>query len=659
MGARLLTRMALLAAICAVAAAQDCPTAPAVDLTAMCAQEPAASAIGCSMRKLCADASLVPHINSPLCDPWRIASSLCADDAEVAAAAGCAQLQASYASAEAFQACLQPYSLRSTGTLKAMHLRECDEMGDLYMGGCDTCSQGSCPDVLRSYSFGCIDMDMGQCDPWRAFCNEDGAPKGEGTAVLCYRDPSKVVRPPPPPVEASPSPSPSHGDDHSPSPSASDACILTPDLPECASYVYPDAAIAADVTSLCDDMPYMPGCTIHTECTAGNITGAKICQGFTVLASLCEDMARMRGCRSFNTLCGAGSLVPQCREYPAVPGLPTTMDAKTSVVEVCDSQPDIPVCETCNALGCPDWLSALAAVCDAAPTHTSCFLRNDFCTAVAAWQEPGSKLEPFCPDDSHSHSPSPSPSASDACILTPDLPECASYVYPDAAIAADVTSLCDDMPYMPGCTIHTECTAGNITGAKICQGFTVLASLCEDMARMSGCRSFNTLCGAGSLVPQCREYPAVPGLPTTMDAKTSVVEVCDSQPDIPVCETCNALGCPDWLSALAAVCDAAPTHTSCFLRNDFCTAVAAWQEPGSKLEPFCPDAPAVEHSPDDAHSPSPSPEHSPDEPHTHSPSPAAKPSPKKSPTSSRKAPPPRRLRRVPPGGKRPPPRKLL
>ncbi len=64
-----------------------CPPAPTVaraQIHEACASAPASTAIGCSMYALCNDGKS-PAIWPVLCQPWRIASSLCADDATIRA----------------------------------------------------------------------------------------------------------------------------------------------------------------------------------------------------------------------------------------------------------------------------------------------------------------------------------------------------------------------------------------------------------------------------------------------------------------------------------------------------------------------------------------------------------------------------------------------
>ncbi|GFR45648.1 hypothetical protein Agub_g7058, partial [Astrephomene gubernaculifera] len=128
---------------------QSCPTAPVVyhsTLQEICSKEPAQSAIGCSMYRLCNDKA--NGIYPTTCSAWKIASSLCSDDSTIVASYSsfCAQLQSSYSSAAQFQSCMQPYTFKNTVTMRDIHLYECDAMDGQPMGGCDTCTHAACPD---------------------------------------------------------------------------------------------------------------------------------------------------------------------------------------------------------------------------------------------------------------------------------------------------------------------------------------------------------------------------------------------------------------------------------------------------------------------------------------------------------------------------------
>ncbi|GFR45647.1 hypothetical protein Agub_g7057, partial [Astrephomene gubernaculifera] len=338
---------------------------------------------------------------------------------------------------------------------------------------------------------------------WKNFClNGDGAPLGKAAAVLCIGNGTTSSAPswPPSPPPDPPSPSPSPPPPPPPSPPsmppptqltpetpASTLCVTNSSLSECASYVYPAANVTADLNSLCTQMPYMPGCTIMFACQNGTATG-DFCRPFTLLSSICYDMPGMSGCKSYRTLCANTSVVPQCKLYPAIPGLPTTKQAKTAVTSIC-ANVSAPECVKCNGLSCPDYLQLLLAVCPGSPAAPGCETYTSWCNASAAWAGSGN-LGTYCPA---LISPPPSPpvprpppvvvlgagtppppaSAAALCVLNSSLPECVSYVYPDSKIAADLKSLCTDMPYMPGCTIMFACQSGEVTG-DFCRNMTLL-----------------------------------------------------------------------------------------------------------------------------------------------------------------------------------------
>ena len=72
---RLLLHGFIMAMMAAATNAQDCPTPPVVlhsKLVAACSSEPARSAIGCSMYRLCNNATLTPAIFPYLCGTWNM-----------------------------------------------------------------------------------------------------------------------------------------------------------------------------------------------------------------------------------------------------------------------------------------------------------------------------------------------------------------------------------------------------------------------------------------------------------------------------------------------------------------------------------------------------------------------------------------------------------
>ena len=44
------------------------------------------------------------------------------------------------------------------------------------------------------------------------------------------------------------------------------SCIQNPTTRNCTDYEYPEASIKADMAELCEEMPYMVGCSIEHEC---------------------------------------------------------------------------------------------------------------------------------------------------------------------------------------------------------------------------------------------------------------------------------------------------------------------------------------------------------------------------------------------------------
>ncbi|GIL46466.1 hypothetical protein Vafri_3456 [Volvox africanus] len=333
----------------------SCPPPPVIlhsTLLSVCSQEPARSAIGCSMYRLCKNETLDPPIFSALCNTWRVASSLCSDDGGIA-----------------------------------------DSIG------------------LCNHE-GCYSMDMGQCEPWLNFCLSDGRPYGDAAAVLCLSPDFRILtvappRPPsPPPDPPTPSPSPPPSPPQllqparpppvSPNPFwSTPSCITNSSLPQCASYEYPSSSITADIMSLCTSMPYMPGCTIRSACQAGNVTG-DFCRPMTLLATICVDMPSMSGCKSYVALCKNTSVVQQCRSFPAIPGLPSINDARKAVIAMCSSM-DMVQCQTCTKLSCSDYLTPLSSICNLSPTLSGCSTYQSWCSASAAWQvAAGSSISSFC-----------------------------------------------------------------------------------------------------------------------------------------------------------------------------------------------------------------------------------------------------------------------
>ncbi|GIL46473.1 hypothetical protein Vafri_3459 [Volvox africanus] len=405
-------------AIMIATAVESCPTPPAVlhsVIIAACSTEPARSAIGCSMYRFCGDGTLQPAIFPQLCTTWNIASSLCNDDANIVSSlALCNQLRAPYTGDAQFRSCLPPYPINSTSAIKALHLHACDEMegypGD-PMAGCDTCTDVSCPDPLASLSAGCIGMPMGQCEGLDALC-------ALGASVLCKKNLEDApMRPPSPPPDQAPISA------MKPPAMTSATCMTDSSSMLCTSYEYPLDNITSDLASLCTSMTYMPGCTIRAACQAGNVTG-DFCRPMTLLATICVDMPSMGGCKSYVALCKNTSVVQQCRSFPAIPGLPTTAQAKLAVVAgLCAANRTAMtlavqnlttvMCAACNQLSCRDYLTPLRSICSISPGLNGCSTYYSWCQTSAAWEVAAAgSISSFCkkePPPPLPSSPRPSP----------------------------------------------------------------------------------------------------------------------------------------------------------------------------------------------------------------------------------------------------------
>jgi copper transporter 1 len=136
----------------------------------------------------------------------------------------------------------------------------------------------------------------------------------------------------------------------------------------------------------------------------------------------------------------------------------------------------------------------------------------------------------------------------EACVTAPSNATCRSFVYPDARAAADVADLCRNMPFMSACSVNAACKAPPGAAAvskdpKTCSPFQLLATICkhDDMAGMSGCSSYNTLCGGGSVVEQCTDFPGMAHLITSDQANRQVRSIC-TEMTMDGCEKCM----PSW-----------------------------------------------------------------------------------------------------------------
>ncbi|GLI59300.1 hypothetical protein VaNZ11_001153 [Volvox africanus] len=505
-----------------------CPPPPVIlhsTLVSVCSQEPARSAIGCSMYRLCKNETLDPPIFSALCDTWRVASSLCSDDGGIADSIGlCKQLQASYLDETQFRSCLVPYNMTSTSEIRSLHLGACGEMARLAdMLGCLSCTKESCPDPLVSYSEGCYSMDMGHCGPWLDFCLSDGSPYGAATAVLCISPdfmmpgvaPPRPPSPPPDPPTPSPSPPPSPWP-RPPSPRPSPPPSPWPRPPSPRPSLPPSPQPPLPPSPIPLSRPQPPQQPSPPPAAPGVILSPP-------------------------------SPNPPSPELPnsPQPSLPSSSPSPPSPLP---PSPPLP-----------------------SPLPSNPELPGPFLPSLLNPSPPPPRPQPYSSlmlDNSFQIVQTPS------CITNSSLPQCASYEYPSSSITADIMSLCTPMPYMPGCTIRSACQAGNVTG-DFCRPMTLLATICLDMPSMSGCKSYVALCKNTSVVQQCRSFPAIPGLPSTNEARKAVMAMCSSM-DMVECETCTQLSCNDYIGAMSSMCTEMPYMIKCDVYATWCKASMAW-----------------------------------------------------------------------------------
>ncbi|GIL71277.1 hypothetical protein Vretimale_2865 [Volvox reticuliferus] len=482
----------------------SCPPPPVIlhsTLVSVCSQEPARSAIGCSMYRLCNNNTLDPPIFSALCDTWRVASSLCSDDKGIADSIGlCNQLRASYLDEAQFRSCMVPYSMTSTSEIRNLHFTACGDMANpADMLGCLSCTLKSCPDPLVSYSEGCYFMDMGQCNPWLDFCLSDGSPYGAAAAVLCLNPeygipvvaPPRPPSPPPDPPIAPPSPPPRMPWPRPTTPRPPPPPSPQPPLPR------PPPSPSPIPPRLPQPPQYQPSSLVAPS---------------AVLSPPSPNPPNLPPQSPPPQSPPPQSPPPQSPELPGSP-LPSPMKPS----------PPPPRPQPSSSLMLDDSLQTV-------PTS--------------------------------------------ACVTNSSLPQCASYEYSSSSITTDLISLCASMAYMPGCTIRLACQAGHVTG-DVCRPMTLLATICNDMPSMSGCKSYVALCKNTSVVQQCRSFPAIPGLPSTNDARKAVTAMCGSM-DMVQCETCKPLTCNDYIGALSSMCTDMPYMDHCGVYATWCKTSMAW-----------------------------------------------------------------------------------
>ncbi|GFR47541.1 hypothetical protein Agub_g9263, partial [Astrephomene gubernaculifera] len=340
----------------------------------------------CSIYRLCHDAS--SGLGPQLCDTGRVFISLCADNPDLPE---CKTFQQRFNSSADYLSCMNTRAVKvySTSAAEAFLVDSCSP--GHQMAGCNLCNATACdtPDPLLAYSAGCLDMLMSGCKPWISFCTQETPALAQALCLAPQGRTTTATSPPPPASSLSVNVS-------------ADPCVLDPTQPACASYTYPDSAAQAGIDKLCGSMPDMPGCALQAACGKGQgLVAAKYCAPFVVLATLCHDMPGMRGCEDYKALCNrAGSVVKQCSDQPAVPGLPTWSQARKAVFSACDDHP-MAGCATCSSSDCPDPLASLADICHEMPNMAVCAGFWAFCNAAGAQD-----VAQWCAEDDSKYLPS-------------------------------------------------------------------------------------------------------------------------------------------------------------------------------------------------------------------------------------------------------------
>ncbi|KAI9331725.1 hypothetical protein BDR26DRAFT_661854 [Obelidium mucronatum] len=151
-------------------------------------------------------------------------------------------------------------------------------------------------------------------------------------------------------------------------------CTLEPWTPGCESYELPEAEATLAVGKLCGMMDWMPGCAVAKVCEA--TPSLLLCNPFSLLADICRfDMPGMKSCFEYKNMCNTkDSIIRQCREYPPLPYLPTTKEAKQLVQSICtemrmDGCELCPLSNTISINGIPqcDWFTIYSGLCNAMP----------------------------------------------------------------------------------------------------------------------------------------------------------------------------------------------------------------------------------------------------------------------------------------------------
>lgn len=176
-------------------------------------------------------------------------------------------------------------------------------------------------------------------------------------------------------------------------------------------------------------------------------------------------------------LCGTGSVVPACMSAPAISGLANASSYQADVQTLCNAM-EMDGCSACTGAAsdstsaleasCPNPLGTLSALC-LEMNMDGCGDWETFCTAnsgsfpslcgTTPSPTPGSPvvMSPF----PASPPPSTNPNwAVGGCYSDPTQASCADFKQDEAITQQNITTLCNSMPFMTGCSLWDQCNVG-------------------------------------------------------------------------------------------------------------------------------------------------------------------------------------------------------
>jgi len=160
------------------------------------------------------------------------------------------------------------------------------------------------------------------------------------------------------------------------------SCVYTPLLLECEYFTLTNNAINTNITSICNRMQGMTGCSLDNLCN--KISSSSWCSPFQILKTLCLDKPSIPECSSYNLMCQNGSVVSQC-ETPILP-LPSSQDVRSLIKSICNSMRMTDECDTCPQGVCTDALSAYSNLCISIPDMTECGDWRSYCSyGISEW----------------------------------------------------------------------------------------------------------------------------------------------------------------------------------------------------------------------------------------------------------------------------------